>query len=50
MVDSLLGQHHLTKGAKVYMVVPLLKEFVVSAGEETPGESEAEASKPSKKP
>jgi hypothetical protein len=31
MVDSLLGQHHLTKGAKVYMVVPLLKEFVVSA-------------------
>jgi hypothetical protein len=31
MVDSLMGQHHLTKGAKIYMVVPLLKEFVVSA-------------------
>lgn len=31
MVDSLMGQRHLTKGAKVYLAVPLLEDFVASA-------------------
>jgi hypothetical protein len=31
IVDSLLGQHHLTKGAKVYLVVPLLKDFIAAS-------------------
>jgi hypothetical protein len=31
MVDSLLGQRSLTKGAKVYLSLPVLKEFVQGA-------------------
>jgi hypothetical protein len=31
IVDSLLGQRHLTKGAKIYLAVPLLEDFVASA-------------------
>lgn len=31
IVDSLMGQKHLSKGAKIYLVVPFLEDFVASA-------------------
>jgi hypothetical protein len=31
IVDSLMGQRHLTKGAKIYLILPLLEDFVESA-------------------
>jgi hypothetical protein len=31
ILDSLIGQRHLTKGAKIYLAVPFLEDFVASA-------------------
>ena len=31
MVDSLLGQRHLTKGAKIYLALPLVEDFILAS-------------------